>query len=235
MHKVLRPFGIAQVPARLTTMFLAGVVFQSLLTTGAQADYVYDIANYAPLQNGWTVSGQIVLDTNTGPLASGDFLSWSYTTTNGTQTYTFSSADTPVNQADIFGTVIATPAAIIVPAPTAGGDNTLTLEDGNFPPYPQIGALVYLRDDTGKFGPTRTDNYESVYGPPFDNILWNDLAAPFSLDSASSPDDPWVVATASPEPAALTLLASGVLAFGGFALRRRRATATESKPLRSGR
>ena len=213
----------------LTKFLFAGVSFQSFLTANASADYVYDIVNYAPLQNGWTVSGQIVLDTNTGPLASGDFLSWNYTTTNGTQTYTFSSADTPVSQAYIFGTVTATPTAIVVPAPTVGGDNTLTLEDGNSPPYPQIGALHYLRDDTGKFGPTRTDSYESVYGPPYNNVLWNDLASPFPLDPALSPSAPWVVATASPEPATLTLLGTGLL-FGGFGLYRRRRRAADVSP-----
>lgn len=228
MLKVLRLFDIVQVPAKVTTLLFAGVVFHSLLTTRASADYVYDIVNYAPLQNGWTLSGQITTDINNGSLTQADVLSWNWSVTNGTQSYTFASTDTPVSQAFITGTVIATPSAIEIPIPLTN-ENHFGLEDGNFPPYDQLGGLVYTRAAANVLGPTPTDVYESVQGIPYSNVLWNGSAPPFPLDPTSGPDDPWVVATATPEPATVTLLASGVLAFGGFGLHRRRRTPVGSR------
>jgi hypothetical protein len=99
------------------TAVFAILIFGSMLTTRAGASYVYDIQNYPGLQNGWSLSGHIVTDINSGSLASSDILSWNWTATNGNQTWTVTSTS-PDATIQLAGTVVVTPTQIEIPVST---------------------------------------------------------------------------------------------------------------------
>lgn len=208
---------------------LAVAIFGSILTTQASADYVYYIGqNYAPLPNGWTLSGQITTDTNTGNLAPSDILSWSYTASNGAQSYTFSSTDSGPNLA-ISG-LIATPSAIELPAPNPSDNNVLLFNTGFVFGGSPLSGLFWER--IGSAVPTPDANMDFLeFYYPTDVQVFADFGPRFALNQApATPTDPWMIAstTPTPEPATLTLLASGLFAAGGFGLYRRRRAAAES-------
>jgi hypothetical protein len=215
MRKSLGLFHVLHVPVNLRTVFSAVAIFSSLLTTQASADYVYNIVNYPALQIPYTLSGQIVTDINSGTLSFSNVDSWSWTVTGGSP-YTATSSD-PLSGFNWTGSVDITPTEISLPLPPSSG----------------AGNSFYFFDSSGAFlqwslspNPPQPpyQKYEA-YGPYSLNHVHYWLAensAPLYTTTV-----PWVIATAqsTPEPATLTLLASGFLAIGWFGLRKRRRAA----------
>jgi hypothetical protein len=228
MRKSFGHLVVVQFPLNLT-MILAGIViFSSILTSQASADYVYQIENYAPLQNGWTLSGQITTDTNTGILTSSDILSWSYSESNGALSYAFSSTN-PVSFTSVAGDVIVTPTAIEIPAQPvfqpsgSAATNVFGLDYYPFYPSPfQEGSLNWERDSAYPDRPYPLDTYYSTFNN--NNKLWLAQSSPFPLASPpTTASDPWIIASSisTPEPTSIVLLVSGFLTASGFAFYRR--------------
>lgn len=236
MRKSFGLLHLVNVPVNLKTLLSAVAIFSSILTTQASADYVYNIGqNYAPLPNGWILSGQFTTDINTGALTTSDILSWSYTESNGPQSYTFSSTD-PGSAWSISGVVIATPSAIEIPSPETtpsplGLTGVVVLDTGYSGITPPSSSIFWERNGpTG--APPSSDFLSSYLSNNF--LLFSDSGPTFALNlPPATPNDPWLIATASPtpEPTTITMLVSGFLAIGGFGLfRRRRRGASESTP-----
>ena len=85
-------------------MFLVLLVLQ-VSAKHATANIIYDIVNYPAYQNGWTITGTITTDGNTGTITSSDLDAFSFSITNGTTTY---SASSPSGSFSAAGTITAT-------------------------------------------------------------------------------------------------------------------------------
>jgi hypothetical protein len=213
----------------MRTLLCPGAIFSLILTSQASADYVYEIQNYAPLQNGWTLNGQITTDTNSGRLATSDILSWNYHVSNGVLSYAFSSTN-PASFASVEGNVIATPTAIEIPSPPSSepngpaASNALNLNYYPYYPSPYLEASILWERDSGYPGrPYLLDTYFSTYND--NNKIWLAQSSPFSLaPPPTTALDSWVIAsaTATPEPTSILLLASGLFAAAGGAIYRNR-------------
>jgi hypothetical protein len=179
-----------------------------------RADEVYNFVDDKVDQNGWSLSGTITTNGQTGLLPYGPVLVVSpyisITETNGATTYAWSPNG-------IGGAAYATSTEIVVLSanyPTAGSEvsfdnNGLVVEYLNANP-----------SDIPGFGPGM--QYSAT--DPNGNLIW-DTANPVGFATAVTPDGSgWVIATAqsAPEPAALTLLGSAFVAAGGFGFLRRR-------------
>ncbi len=57
------------------------------------ADMTYILNSFAADQNGWTLTGSITTDGTIGVLAKSDFVSWTWTVTEGSSSSTYSSTD----------------------------------------------------------------------------------------------------------------------------------------------
>jgi hypothetical protein len=218
MRKSSEFFNFAHVPVKIRTLLSAVALFSSILGTQASADYVYDFQNYPSQQSGYQLSGQIVTNTNTsGPLAPGDIVSWSWTVSGGglSSPITLTSSDSNA-QVQIEGTVDLSPASITIaqpPKPSNFGDvnaNSITFVDSL-----TSTNLGYSRQSDGDG--LDVDSYFASSG----TTLWETAGGNIPLGGT----DPWLIATAAeatPEPAPITLLASGFFAIGGFGIYRRR-------------
>jgi hypothetical protein len=224
---------IARALMTFRTPLAALVVFASILTPKASADqFVYDFQNYPDLQNGWTLSGQIVTDTDSSNnLSAADILSWNFTLTNGSTSVTGVSTDP---SSTITQGMTANAYALTLPiSDTIGGGNYLFLNDSLSGAY-----LQYSR--SGPYPLTKTPSYDVYSGDGANGTYqypgWYDFPATnFSLLTGGQPNDDWTIAeiqqTSTQEPASITLLVSGFLTAGGFGLvRRRRGSATEPTP-----
>lgn len=94
----------------------------------ADAEIVYTMTNASSLQNGWTLSGTIMVTGTGSGLSSADITGWSYTVSEGSTSHSYSSADagTYVNTYEL----LATATELIVPYPASPGR-----------PYLQMNAL----------------------------------------------------------------------------------------------
>ena len=74
---------------------VALIAMAAFQTTSADAGTIYSIVNPSNNQSGYTVSGQIEIKNGTsfGALNTNDISSWSWSATNGTNTYAASSTD----------------------------------------------------------------------------------------------------------------------------------------------
>jgi hypothetical protein len=216
---------LAVSPMNLRTLFYSIAIFSLILTTQASADYVYDIVNYPEPQNGYTLSGQIVTDINSGTLSPANIVSWSWTVTGGVGAPFTSSSTDAGTSVTIIGEVDISAGSISIPTPHfTDSIGVLQFNDGS-------GAdLGYGLTNTG-IATTLNWSAAGPGGTGGSDIFWD--VGPFVVPSEGIPL-PWVVADAqsTPEPTTITLLASGFLAFGGFGLvrRRRRGRATEPTP-----
>jgi len=161
--------------------------------------FTYDFVNYLSLQSGFTLSGTITTDINTGTLPAADITAWTFTITptggSGT-TYDSTMPGSVVN-----GEVIVSPTAITL-------------------------ALGYLSfGDASGYSPLLYDiappNYYYISEPSSGDIKWFHNLSPTSLGG-----EPWIIATAAtaavPEPPNLAVFAIGMAGIAGMVWRRRK-------------
>ena len=185
--------------------------------------FTYDIVNYPAYETDITtggtdtISGTIITNTNTGTLSTSDIVGGTYTIANPT----FGSSTYPVLGNVSLSGLDATPTQLLLPeADHPTGDNYLYLTPSPPPfdsPYPNI---LYSRD-MSQFSAI-TDEYQG--GINLQDPGTVSLAMYFNQWFNQTPlagADPWVIATAIPEPATLTLLGSALLGLGVVYLRRR--------------
>jgi hypothetical protein len=171
-----------------------GFGFLALLLGGTgevAADFIYDIQNYPSLQNGFTLSGTITTDIDTGTLSGADIKAWTITITPAVGSGT--TFDSTMSGSNVLGTngVDVSPTAITLSA------GVLTFNDAvNFSP------LQYNRGANNLY----------ISKPDGNTTNWFDFLGPTALGG-----DPWIIATAetSATPAPSTLVMSSIL-FGMF-------------------
>jgi hypothetical protein len=164
----------------------------------AQADYIYSLDTYNSQQNGWTISGTVTTDTNTGVLSTADILSWMLTLTKpGNATISFSGNTTNATALNLE----ATP-------------SSLTLSGANASLYLLVNSNIIVWDRQQGF----------YYSVTSGSQHWAESGASISLPTP----DTWVVASAgaAPEPATISLAIVGLVMLGVAYLIRRCRTAT---------
>lgn len=190
---------------RASLVAFLSLVLSLFPTAALQAGLItYDLNNYSSLQNGWTLSGTITTD---GTFVDVGIVSWQFTVSNGVTSFSASSSQ---GYAQAVG-VTATPTQLLLSAPNGFTYNQLILVG-----TPGLTSfLTYDRDNTGQN--PEVDIYQQFdYGTP----AWQNL----STGSTGLPlgGDPWVIATAepvaTPEPASMTLLLTGIGGLAGYRL-----------------
>lgn len=166
-------------------LFLVPVLTVVGLIFSAQAD-VFQLIDYAPDQDGATLSGTIETDGSTGFLSESSILSWSYTVDKGAgNTYTLTSSDTDTE------TFLSSGFALYVDSGVLKLDGLL-----RFGRYFGGGTETALNWDSS--GATKV--YDSVREGNASPSGW------FTENPASLGASPWAIA-AIPEPSVLILLA----------------------------
>jgi hypothetical protein len=156
---------------------------------------VYNIANYANYQNGYTLSGTITTDGTIGTLTSADITAWSWSMT-GPTSYALSSL-TPTALISYAVGLTATAESITLAQPPVGDYSGLALEI----PTPFASLAWYRSEQYSGF---------DIYGgaPPTGSGWYNLEPNPPGLVLGGTT---WIIATASvPEPGTLALAALGI-------------------------
>lgn len=165
---------------------------------------VYNIQNYADLQNGYTLSGTITTDGTIGTLTSDNITAWSVSVTGPTD---YSVNSQTIEAFTVILNLIATTTELLLPPPTVFrqaifGTNDQAIET----------VLSYSRDSNESL-----DLY-TFKGNGTNGAVWSDAGTspPFGPGLQLGGGDTWVIATASaavPEPGTLTLASLGVACF----------------------
>ncbi len=201
-------------------MFFSVVVL-AFVSNALAATYTYNIVDYPAYEADTftggtdTISGKLITDSDSGSLGAADFVGGYYSITNPL----YGTLTTPVlNNTVLEGSVIATPSEIIILAPASSSAMNFLAFEHNFGSLAELDYLRnYAYNGADGFG------FEAEWGPD------GDYSANFGASSiypnllSLGGTDPWVIATAVPEPSTLTLLAAALLGLGVVYLRRRRA------------
>jgi len=182
-------------PSFAAVVLFFSAVFLYVSNAGAST---YTAANYPLDQNGWSVTGTITTQGDTGDLTSVDV-----TMTNGNLTYSMTNWELSLGSLQVSG-------------------DDLVFQPQNstfyFDYYPNIDISYPIVN--------QSNEYAGYY--PGNNLLWYSIPAqapsqPGSLIGV----DPMIIGTlqTSPEPATLTLLGTALLGLGVVYLRRRGAKA----------
>ncbi len=171
----------------------------------------YTIVNYPADENGATLSGSITTDGTFGDLAKADITSWTFTITpSGGMAETASSSDAKSN-VGITGDVVASQSSITLAGPTMlSSDNILQL----------------VVQGNGTSGGYKLSYHRNLNAEDFASGTFQGIANTQNIWLTGSPSmggtDPWVIATAVPEPSSLILAALGALGVIGCRLPRKR-------------
>jgi hypothetical protein len=190
--------GCNQLILVLLTLFTSSAVVSA-------GSITYTIQNYPDQQNGWTLSGEITTDGTIGALSQKNIESWEWDISKkGVGTFEYSSKDK--NSAILkFNGLVATEKQITLPQPPGTQEvNILRLTDS--PPKAPAGITASLTWSlSGAMG--RSSFYSANY------ITKNAAPNAWTTDTATlGGNSPWIIAaTASPEPASIVMLGTGVL------------------------
>jgi hypothetical protein len=180
---------------------LVFVAVSFLSVTPLWADNItYNLVSYPAYQNGYDLEGSITTDGTIGTIESFRQLSFQLT-----EPFTASTVAGD-HQLNLDGTLEATATQLILLV----NSQLFLLSDGD------TGEIVY-----SNFGPNISE-YSAQYGG---TSIWFEVGSSY-LPPAFTPDQPWVIATAVPEPTSLTLLGTALLGLGvASCVRRRRRAA----------
>jgi hypothetical protein len=182
--------------ARLRCVVQA-LVISVCFANGAFASTIYKLVSYPTLQNGYTLTGTITTDGHVGVLAYSDITDASLTASNGTTTY-----QTP-HASEVYGVtnLIATATELDLP-----------LSNLQSFPHFKIGGAGFGTPQLQYDYIQNADNSIVLYSncvvdhPTTLTVLWNTSPGSNLLQLNG---EPWRIATAVPEPAALILLVGG--------------------------
>ena len=164
-----------------------------------------------------TVSGTIVTNGTLGTITSADIIGGTITWTNPVyRSYTPPDLSTGLTSVMWSSGLEATPTALLVPA---GGE--LFIESHQGGPYNEF----VLWDDGYADSPLNYKGFVQTTDYPVRNLFGWNATPPTASPGSIAANDPWVIATAVPEPATLTLLGTALLGLGAFYLRRHEAKA----------
>jgi len=195
---------------RATLAAMLSLVLSLCPTAALRAGFItYDIQSYSNFQSGWTLNGSITTDGTLGILAPDNITAWNFTFSNGTNVFTASSSGGATTI--VLGSGLnATASQITLAAPPAGSGGITELDLLN-----NVGTtqLYYAR----------TDNISEYIGDGGGNPAWEEVQTGSGVYLGG---DPWVIATggqpvASPEPASITLLLTGLGGLVVYRLTRR--------------
>lgn len=196
------------------TRILTVAAFLFWVPTLSAVNITYNLQSYNAAQGGATLSGSITTDGSGGALSTAKILSWQFSITTLTDTFTGSSANAGATATVTGGHVIADATHIYMPITGNTSNRSLLLKDlttGN--------EVFWSRYPYG-------DNYQAKHNSTF---LWYQGSA-FSSGGLALPTfDAMVVAVLAPpaaiipEPASLTLMGISIVSLAS--MRRRREVA----------
>jgi hypothetical protein len=121
----------------------------SAVTPTLGGSILYEIQNYADLQNGYTISGTITTDGTLGTLVTADITAWSYTITGAGGGYTVTSQDA--------GSSIALARGLTANA------TSITLAPPPGPPAAEVGLTLVNSITKQNIGWDRINHAEDLY------------------------------------------------------------------------
>ena len=180
---------------------VALVVFAAVcVNTTTEAGITYDLVNHPSIQNDYTLTGSITTDGTLGGLAGSNIVSWLFSVTNGTDTYSNSST---TGSLFLFMNVTATSSGFLLEA-----SGQLQLGAGNET------NVLWLRDTNPVYSAYTPDVLET-------RTLWYDGPTSYPVDGSN-----WIVATATanvPEIDPASFGSAFALLIGSLGLVERRA------------
>jgi hypothetical protein len=193
-------FSVGNVLGRIAGLVLAFGIFGE----ASAGSITYDILDMPADQNGFAVSGTITTDGVIGNLANSDITSWSVTISQAGISETFTSGDGgPI--VNILNNLVATASEIYVP-PAA---NFAVANDFELLSVPPGGMITII------------DEIRWVNSPQPIYMAQVNFSAPPAWNTAPSvAGTNWVIATAVPEPSALTMLGIAATCLAGVIRRR---------------
>ncbi len=186
------------------TALTALIGFSSI---GHSGTITYAIQNYPDDQGGYNVSGSITTDGTIGNLTASNVLFWTWTITSPNGSVETHSSNEPFAFLQSQGVVASSSEITIGTDPAIPGGYSNGFEMSYFPPVGASGSftLAYVRegDDSSSFNHYFGGNYISPD--------W------LSSNPSMGGTDPWVIASAVPEPSSIALM--GFAAAFGLVLR----------------
>jgi hypothetical protein len=113
----------------LRTTLAAGLLSAFCLSVNAAT--TYKIVNNPTVQSGYTLSGTIITDGKTGTIYGSNVLAWSFSASNGANTYSASSSDPGSTVGMGANGIVATADYLVLPSATMSGHHDIALVSGS--------------------------------------------------------------------------------------------------------